>query len=1685
MRPPADTKPVISATGLSVEAQGPNGAAVNYQIAATGYIADCAPLGSGELRPCASWAPAYAGLGFAPNVVGIDPTTGGHGTLFAAFAEPTGAGASPRPQGHVFKSVNGGAWEPTAMGLEGNPKFVQLVVARPVGSTNSFLYIPATRTSGTTAGGIRVSRDAGDTWSTVLGDQDFYGIATDPNNVQHMLAWTIGQIRSTVHETRDGWATSTPLTSEGLPLQNVLSIVVDPTDATHFYASAMPAGTDVITTKLYQKQGAGIWLPIDIPPYPSVTQQKLIAPYLAIDPTVAPGQSARTIFAGPVESRDGGKTWLQSFKGQVGAMIFDRNAANVLYFAANDNFLVSTNYGVTFGATSVPADPVFQSIVQDPQDTQIFYTAYQGLGLFKSTDGGAHWRPELAPGKSLPAVNVKDIAFDPADAGRAFLLAAQDGVFSKSTSPTGSDLWTNVSANIGNQTASKTLTRVFIDPFNRQNLIVSGQGAYWSSADNGENWSANATGNDDVLAFDLTAPNFFFSQNSTSSGSTGAWPFRRRQVAVSAFTGFTVKPFPINFTLTGIQFQLADDARHSIVLSYGPATAMEMRIFSLSDAVSGAITAPETKLTGPVFLNRSAGSPALFTSGREVAGAPIGLYRYPFDNGVLGTRERVGGMAGNTDFTRLLIDPGTSGQVMYTLGSGNSSATRQDTLWESHDAGHTWQQDTSSPLYLTNIWLSPLDGAVYATVSQDPNAPGFITTANWSGVPWKRQFSTDAPPGARILNSDLRPMCKLGAGAPAGRANRPLVSGAIFAVGPTPIECTATDAFGRTTTQTFTIDVGDHTAPAVSVPTSLTFTTNIGQDSMIVTTYAPGTSPAPAAVDLVDGTRPVVCNPPAGSTFQVGVKPVTCTATDTHGNVGTAVFPVIIEKGGVPAAGAPFLTVPADQTVEATQADGVVLTLDVHAFAADGVTSIPATCDRDLTTAFPIGQTLVTCWAGVDPRQSRRSFTITVVDSLPPVFTTFPADIEVDSGPGGKANVAFTVEASDHGASVTPTCTKNPLGDTYVLGTTPVTCTAMDAKGHRATRTFHVTVKGLPPKLALHDQTKEAEDQLGTRVFFDYPPILATDTAGVTFEPECFPSKGTLFPLGDTTVVCIATANGLESRGSFVVHVLDRTGPIVEVPSTITVEATGPGPMPVAFQTSGHDYVDGSCGPDKLCKDPTCGIVTNAGDPIAITSPHGFPIGPTGVKCSAVDTHGNPGSSTFTVVVTDTTPPCFRLPTDPPTTCRETFDAVHATADTTDTAVVPTFPLVATDIVSQDVPVACDARPGSRFLIGTTRVDCTATDGAGNRAQTSFEVVVTSGKGVACTTSNDCKGFACVDGVCCESACGGGETNDCQACSVAMGSTANGVCATLTAAHVCRDKVGACDAAETCDGTHTFCPADQNAANGTACNDGNACTQTDTCQAGACTGANPVVCTASDQCHVAGTCNPATGACSNPAAAERHRLQRRQRLHADRHLPGRRLHRREPGDLRRARPVPRRRHLQSRDRRLLEPGRRRTAPPATTATPARRPTPARPAPARGANPVTCTASDQCHVAGTCNPATGACSNPPAPNGTACNDGNACTQSRHLPGRHLHRRQPGHLHGERPVPRRRHLQPGDGRLLEPRRRRTAPPATTATPARRPTPARPASAPAAGAAVRCGRTCRRRRSSRTRRARRAPG
>ncbi|MDI3287290.1 hypothetical protein QHF83_28515, partial [Polyangium sp. 15x6] len=118
---------------------------------------------------------------------------------------------------------------------------------------------------------------------------------------------------------------------------------------------------------------------------------------------------------------------------------------------------------------------------------------------------------------------------------------------------------------------------------------------------------------------------------------------------------------------------------------------------------------------------------------------------------------------------------------------------------------------------------------------------------------------------------------------------------------------------------------------------------------------------------------------------------------------------------------------------------------------------------------------------------------------------------------------------------------------------------------------------------------------------------------------------------------------------------------------------------------------------------------------------------------------------------------------------------------------------------------------------------------------------------VSCKGPADCPSGFCVDGVCCDTACGGGDPNDCLACSTAFGAPANGTCVTVPTGGICRAAVGVCDAPETCnagvcppdvagpagilcrkkegdcdaedfcDGVSTTCPPDQKLPAGTVC----------------------------------------------------------------------------------------------------------------------------------------------------------------------------------------------------------------------------------------------------------------------------
>lgn len=113
-------------------------------------------------------------------------------------------------------------------------------------------------------------------------------------------------------------------------------------------------------------------------------------------------------------------------------------------------------------------------------------------------------------------------------------------------------------------------------------------------------------------------------------------------------------------------------------------------------------------------------------------------------------------------------------------------------------------------------------------------------------------------------------------------------SGTTFALGSTPVTCSATDEAGNTGSTTFTVNVVDTTKPDLTVP-DVTAAEATGGNSTRVNI-------ATAATDIVDGSVAVVCTPASGSTFSIGSTSVTCTATDAHGNTATAKTTVLVYR---------------------------------------------------------------------------------------------------------------------------------------------------------------------------------------------------------------------------------------------------------------------------------------------------------------------------------------------------------------------------------------------------------------------------------------------------------------------------------------------------------------------------------------------------------------------------------------------------------------------------------------------------------------------------------------------------------------------------------------------------------------------------------------------------------------------
>ena len=273
---------------------------------------------------------------------------------------------------------------------------------------------------------------------------------------------------------------------------------------------------------------------------------------------------------------------------------------------------------------------------------------------------------------------------------------------------------------------------------------------------------------------------------------------------------------------------------------------------------------------------------------------------------------------------------------------------------------------------------------------------------------------------------------------------------------------------------------------------------------------------------------------------------MTCTATDTAGNSGSATFTVTVQDTTGPA-----WSLPAPILTAATGAGGAVVSYT--ATANDLVAgSVAATCVPASGSTFSVGVHTVNCSATDGANESQGSFTVTVTNSAPTITVPGQQTVEAASATGSNVNFIPAPTANDpQEGSLVPSCS-HASGSRFPLGTTTVTCTATDSAGASAAASFDVVVHDTTPPVVTPPLdavvvTGTLLPSTDTRLAQFVAVASAADLVGVALFQSNMPP---LLPLGVHTITFTA---------------IDAAGNVGAASATIELRAPVPGqPTPPA-----------------------------------------------------------------------------------------------------------------------------------------------------------------------------------------------------------------------------------------------------------------------------------------------------------------------------------------------------------------------------------------------------------------------------------------------------------------------------------------------------------------------------------------
>lgn len=548
-----------------------------------------------------------------------------------------------------------------------------------------------------------------------------------------------------------------------------------------------------------------------------------------------------------------------------------------------------------------------------------------------------------------------------------------------------------------------------------------------------------------------------------------------------------------------------------------------------------------------------------------------------------------------------------------------------------------------------------------------------------------------------------------------------------FPPGTTIVTCRAVDGCDKVSTCTFTVTVRvDQGPPRLNCPEKIEICTCSPNGTNVTFNIT--------ATDDCDTNVTVVCNPPSGSNFPPGTTSVTCTARDDCGKTSECTFPVTVIVNTV------AILCPPDMKAF-TCSNTAVVNYNVGAANRCGRSACIAPDNGAGTARLPAD-----CpYTSADPMQIIDGLPAGTTIELAPIFHTFvcdsgaapcadcfvmdnctPLDGEIVryrstlnltlNGTGTLAgynrvlNMANLLQQAQHA----PRTPGNPL-QSFATDMQQIQGQITGDPDFDLLRITAGTTFGLPSpghttltQLGGGNWAVDSFFDITYRIdFVGRPGGALTGRSGSTTgtirirnntEPtvECNPPSGSSFPIGTTTVTCRATNDcGFSDTCQFKVTVeADQEPPRILCPNGIVEWTCSDGAVVNYTVTATDDY---DTNVTITCNPPSGSL---------------FPVGTTIVTCVATDDCGRTDRCEFPVrVIKDTEPPTIICPSN---------IVVH----TCRTNAPVTYHVEARDDCDTNVTIICHPPSGSSFPVGTTTVQCVATDDCGNRGECRFTVTV-------------------------------------------------------------------------------------------------------------------------------------------------------------------------------------------------------------------------------------------------------------------------------------------------------------------------------------------------------------------------